>query len=177
MRKNQLYDAPVISYQPVDFFLHVGKLCIDGSAEAGLLQRKQVFFHQFPVGGRQFPGRCVRPVAVNAVCAGVAGNMAGETAVFTDDKSSFSVRFYLQRPEIIVDASEIPSLLVEPAAGVVHRTGGVFFSDQLCDPGGVKLSPAFIERNPDRQRRHVAKMIHRIQTLLLPGGAFRLVRP
>ena len=74
-------------------------------------------------------------------------NLATYSAVFRNHKGSV-VFLNLQRTEVIVHAAHISASLVEPAAGVVHRSCGIRFLDNFCNPKRVKLAPPLIEGNP-----------------------------
>jgi len=96
-------------------------------------------------------------------------DVAGVATIFRDDESTFPVQLHLQRTEIIMNTAEIPAFLVEPAAGMVYRTGGVFFCHHFRNACGIKLSPAFIKRYPHSDGRDIVQVIYGVQTLLLPA--------
>ena len=87
-------------------------------------------------------------------------DVAGVATIFQDDESTFPVQLHLQRTEIIMNTAEIPAFLVEPAAGMVYRTGGVFFCHHFRDTGGIELPPALVERHPHGNGRHIVQMIY-----------------
>jgi len=68
-----------------------------------------------------------------------------------------------------MNTAEIPTFLVEPAAGMVYRTGGVFFCHHFRDTGGIELPPALVERHPHSNGRHIVQMIYGVKTFLFPA--------
>ena len=97
--------------------------------------------------------------------------MIPQTSVFRDNKGSVFIQLNLERTEIIVDASEVASLLVKPSAGMVDRAGGVQFLDTFGNTQRVKLSPALVEKGPYGNGGNAVQMGNSIQTLLFPGGS------
>ena len=65
-----------------------------------------------------------------------------------------------QRAEVIVHAAHIASPLIEPAAGMIDRSCGISFPNELFDPKRVKLSPPLIKRNPESNAGIVIKLMH-----------------
>jgi len=59
-----------------------------------------------------------------------------------------------------MNTAEIPAFLVDPAAGMVYRTGGVFFGHHFGNAGGIELSPAFVEGHPYGDGRDVVQVIY-----------------
>ena len=57
-------------------------------------------------------------------------------------------------------AAHIASPLIEPAAGMIDRSCGISFPNELFDPKRVKLSPPLIKRNPESNAGIVIKLMH-----------------
>ena len=86
-------------------------------------------------------------------------DLAIDASILGDHKGSLVFLNY-QRTEVIVHAAHIASSLIEPAAGMVDRSCGIGFSNDLFDPERVKLSPALIKRNPESDARIVIQLTH-----------------
>jgi hypothetical protein len=68
-----------------------------------------------------------------------------------------------------MNTAEIPAFLVEPAAGMVYRTGGVFFCHHFRNTGSIELSPAFVEGHPYGDGRDIVQVIYGVKTFLFPA--------
>ena len=77
--------------------------------------------------------------------------------------------------EVNVQALGLTDLLVVPAGGVVYRSCAVKVPDKLCDTGGVKLTPALVERYPHRDAGAVVELMQHLEKLNLVLLSARLV--
>lgn len=78
----QLIDFPVIGKKSVHFFLHVGNLCIYGTAQSLFLKREQGFFYKFTVGSAKFFKTVEALITEYPFYTGMVLDMAGKAAVF-----------------------------------------------------------------------------------------------
>ena len=84
-------------------------------------------------------------------------NLATYSAVFRNHKGSV-VFLNLQRTEVIVHAAHISASLIEPSAGMVHRSCGIRLFDDIRDTERIELAPSFIERDPQSHAGEVVQL-------------------
>ena len=68
-------------------------------------------------------------------------------------------------------AAHISAALVKPSAGMVDRSCGIRFSDQLRDAERIKLAPSFIKRNPHADTGMVVKPADHTQQIRLEAAS------
>ena len=82
------------------------------------------------------------------------------SAVFRQRHHPVFLRCDRKPPSVVVYAVHIPALLVKPAAGLIDQPRSVQSAQLLRDPGGIKLPPSFVKRNPHGIARMIIQLFY-----------------